>query len=80
LENLRSTELETAKAAGAPRPQGIITVDVDACRRKELLAGPLLSTTLLRTDATGYFVTIDDIDLHSLVSDADFARAVPPCT
>lgn len=67
-------------AAGAGQQQVSIAAGVDACRRGPLGSQPLPTTTLLRTDATGYLVLAEDLDLRSVVPEADLASKIPPCT
>ena len=56
-----------------------ISAGVDACYRALLGLAALPTTTLLRTNATGYFVLTEDLDLRGVVSARDFASKVPPC-
>ncbi len=56
-----------------------IAAGVDACRRSPLGSSPLPTTTLLRINASDYFVLAEDLDLRSIVSEADLAAKVPPC-
>jgi len=56
-----------------------IATGVDACHRKPLGEGRLLTTTFLRTHATDYFILTEELDLHSVVSERDLAARVPPC-
>ncbi len=56
-----------------------IAAGVDACRRGPLGAQPLPTTTYLRTDASGFFVLAEDLDLRTVVSERDFASKVPAC-
>jgi hypothetical protein len=52
---------------------------VDACRQGELGQGALPTTTLLRTNASGYFVLAQDLDLRSVVTEQELAAKVPVC-
>jgi hypothetical protein len=72
--------LERLRAEAAGHGHGSISVGVDACHRGPLPEGPLRSTTYLRVDASGYFKVVDDIDLHSIFSEADIVANVPACT
>jgi hypothetical protein len=69
--------------AGMTGPQGAtgvsLSVGVDACHRSPLRAVPLLTTTLLRTNASGYFVLTGDLDLRHVISARDLAASIPPC-
>ena len=56
-----------------------IAAGVDACRRNPLGSAMLPTTTFLRTDATGFFVLAEDLDLRSVVSERDLATKIPPC-
>jgi hypothetical protein len=56
-----------------------VSIGVDACHRGPLGTQPLPTTTLLRTDVSGYFVLTEDLDLRSVVSESDLASKVPPC-
>jgi hypothetical protein len=56
-----------------------ITAGVDACYRAPLGSLPLPTTTLLRTNASDYFVLAEDLDIRSIVPEAELAAKVPPC-
>lgn len=56
-----------------------IAVAVKACRRGPLPKGPLPTTTLLRTDASDYFVLLDDLDMRAVASEAELIADVQPC-
>lgn len=56
-----------------------IAAGVDACWRNPLGSAALPTTTFLRTDATGFFVLAEDLDLRSVVSERDLATKIPPC-
>lgn len=73
LEKLRS---DTTKGGGG---RGSLSVGVDSCRHAPLPSGPLLTTTILRIDAGGYFVMFDDLDLRAVVSDGELAGQIAPC-
>lgn len=57
-----------------------IAAGVDACHRGSLGSEPLLTTTFLRTNASGYLVLTEDLDLRSVVSERELATKVPPCS
>lgn len=73
LEKLRS---DTEKGRGG---HGSLSVGVDSCRHAPLPSGPLLITTILRTDASGYFVMFDDLDLRAVVSESELAGKITTC-
>jgi len=66
-----------AEAGGASAVR--IAAGVEACHRKPYASAALPTTTFLRTNATGFFVLIEDLDLRSVVSEQDLASRVPPC-
>lgn len=67
-------------ATGPSATTGVtIAAGVDACHRHPLGSAPLPTTTLLRTNTSGYFVLAEELDLRSLVSELDIATKVPPC-
>lgn len=75
-------EGRAAKAAGRSGNSLTIAISSKACRPAALQAGPLLTTTLIRTEpAMGYLVLLQDIDLRAAIRDAgkDFDAEVPPC-
>jgi hypothetical protein len=74
IADLRAQALKADKARRAS-----IEAAVDACRRADLPSGPLPTTTYLRTDATGYFVLLQDLDLRAVVSAKQLSERVPPC-
>lgn len=65
-------------AAGGQR-QVSIAAGVEACRRRSLGSAPLPTTTFLRTDEQGFIVLAEDLDLRSVVPEADLAARIPPC-
>ena len=56
-----------------------IAAGVDACRLNPLGSAALPTTTFLRTDATGFFVLAEDLDLRGVVSERDLATKIPAC-
>lgn len=68
-----------ATSSGGGQTQVSIAAGVDACRRGSLGSAPLPTTTFLRTDAAGFLVLAEDLDLRSVVSAGDLAAKVPPC-
>lgn len=65
--------------AGGGQRQVSIAAGVDACHRRPLGTAPLLTTTFLRTDASDFLVLAEDLDLRSVVPEAQLAAKVPPC-
>jgi len=54
--------------------------DRQACRSGELLAGPVLFTSYLRTAETGGYVALArDVDMRSVVRGRDLAAEMPVC-
>ncbi len=59
-----------------------IEIEIDSCRRGEMPAGPVLSTTYLKPDAqTPYLVFLADVDLKKAIADAgkNLEATIPPC-
>jgi hypothetical protein len=54
-----------------------IAAGVDACQRNPLGSATLPTTTFLRTDAAGFFVLAEALDLRSVVSERDLATKIP---
>ena len=78
LAELRAQALAANKSrAGSVRAS--IDAAVDACRRADLPSGRLPTTTFLRTDASGYFILLQDLDLRAVVNERELAERVPPC-
>jgi hypothetical protein len=70
----------TTNAARVGTSRGVeIAAGVDACRRGPLATNPLPTTTLLRTNRSGYFVLTEDLDLRAIASERDLAANVPNC-
>lgn len=65
--------------AGGGQRQVSIAAGVDACRRRPLGSAPLPTTTFLRTNGQGFMVLAEDLDLRSVVPQADLAAKIPPC-
>ena len=66
-----------AEARGASAVS--IAAGVEVCHRKPYGSARLPTTTFLRTNAMGFFVLTQDLDLRSVVSEQDLASRVPPC-
>lgn len=80
IETLRAEMIAGQKGEGPARgASGQISVGVKACRTGELGVGPLPTTTLMRTDTSGYFVLVDDLDLRSVISPDLLEKEVPKC-
>ena len=77
VARLRSIVAQTSGAAGERRVS--IAAGVDACHRAPLGAGPLSTTTFLRTSGAGYLVLTEDLNLRSVVPARELATKVPPC-
>lgn len=82
---VRINELRRQMIAGhqgdgpARGASGQIAVSVKACRTAPLQGQALPTTTLMRTDGSGYFVLVDDLDLRSVISTDAFESEVPKC-
>jgi len=79
---LSHSDVDRLKAviAAASGASGVsIAAGVEACYRKPYGLAPLPTTTFLKTNATGFFVLTEDLDLRSIVSQQDLASRVPPC-
>lgn len=83
-ERIRAIQREVnelrVKSAGKGRLQ--IDVASKACRKGALPQGPLLSSTLIRTDADGPFlVLLRDVDLRAEAAKSghDLDVEIPPC-
>ena len=68
---------ETAQASGSKSIS--ISAGVDACHRGPLTEGALPSTTILKANASGYFILAQDLDIRRLVSASELAAKVPAC-
>lgn len=79
ITKLRDEMLAARADGNAKAGNGQIAAAVKACRRGDLKGAPLPVTTLMRTDRSGYFVLLDELDLHDVVSTAEFDKEVPPC-
>lgn len=73
-------DLAAFRQAAASRSGARMTIGVaaDACRNGPIMAGPIAITTLLRTQQTGRFVVLAQLDLRHLVS-TDAIAALPAC-
>ena len=79
---LSLSDVDRLKAliAAASGGSGVsIAAGVEACYRKPYGSAALPTTTFLKTNATGFFVLTEDLDLRSIVSQQDLASRVPPC-
>jgi hypothetical protein len=64
---------------GAVQPGVTQSASVNACHRRPLAGLPLPTTTLLRTNASGYFVLLDDLDLRSVLKGSDITTRIAAC-
>jgi len=74
VDRLKALIAATGGASGVS-----IAAGVEACYRKPYGSAALPTTTFLKTNATGFFVLTEDLDLRSIVSQQDLALRVPPC-
>lgn len=73
-------EINADRAAGKTDARGNLGVSIDACSRKSLPQGALLSSTYLKLDEdVGYMPLVEDIDLRKEISPEDLAKQIPPC-
>lgn len=56
-----------------------IAAGVEACHRVPLGRSALPTTTFLRTNGAGYFVVTEDLDLRTVVPEAELKSKVPAC-
>lgn len=79
VRQLQADRREQARSGTAPSAFNL-TVAAAACHRGALPAGAILSSTYLKLDAVGgYLTVVEDIDLRRELGDAALAREVPPC-
>lgn len=79
LKNLQA-EINAARAAGKADARGNLGVSIDACHRKSMPQGALLSSTYLKLDEeAGYMPLMEDVDLRKEISPEDLAKQVPQC-
>jgi hypothetical protein len=72
-------ELSEAKQNSEKR-SGNIGVSIDACHQRELPKKAILTSTYLKLDSEGGYMTVlEDVDLRKEVGDAELAKTVPPC-
>ena len=76
---LRLRRIIDATTQASGRKDISISAGVDACHRGPLGEGALPSTTILRTNASGYFVLAEELNIRSLVSAGVLAAKVPAC-
>lgn len=80
VRQLQADRREQARSGAAPAAFNL-TVSAAACHRGGLPGGAILSSTYLKLDADGgYLTVIEDLDLRRELGDAALAREVPPCT
>jgi hypothetical protein len=85
VDRLRSMQQEARQARERNSAPGKLEIHVSskACRMRHLPTGPLLTTTLIRTEAEGRFlVLLKDVDVrHEARKDGlDIEQAVPACS
>lgn len=71
-----------SQPGSSPKKHIGVEIDIDSCRRGEMPAGPVLSTTYLKPDAqTPYLVFLADVDLKKAIADAgkDLEATIPSC-
>jgi hypothetical protein len=73
-------EVARAKSVGAAN-YGSIGVSADACRTRDLSAGPAYLTTFLKvSEETGWLTLLEDVDLRTQVSaEKPLDDLAPPC-
>lgn len=67
------------RSRGARASSVSIAAGVDACHLAPLGQVALPTTTFLRTNATGYFVVTENLDLRAIVPEADLVSKIPAC-
>ncbi len=67
------------RSRGARASSVSIAAGVDACHLAPLGQAALPTTTFLRTNATGYFVVTENLDLRAIVPEADLVSKIPAC-
>lgn len=73
-------EINARRASGDKDAGGTLGVGIDACSRKALPQGALLSSTYLKLDdEVGYMPLVEDIDLRQQIPAQDLAKNIPPC-
>lgn len=77
VARLRRTIALSAGGSGERRIS--IAAGVDACRRAPLGSAALPTTTFLRTNASGFFILTEDLDLRGVVSERELVTKVPQC-
>jgi hypothetical protein len=76
---LRLRHIMSEKSSRSGSAGVTISAGAEACHRAPLSPGPLPTTTLLRTSASGYFALVENFDIRNLVADQDIAAKIPPC-
>ena len=73
-------EINAHRTAGDKNAGGKLAVGIEACHRKGLPPGALLSSTYLKLDAeAGYMPLVEDVDLRKEIPADQLAEHVPPC-
>lgn len=77
----RQKEFLEEKARNPGKTHGSFGVGADACRRGELPEGPILTTSFLRTQAVGPYLTLlKNVDLReAATTEKPLEELLPPC-
>jgi len=77
----RQKQFLEEKARNPAKTHGSFGVGAEACRRDEFPQGPLLTTSYLRTEPSGAYLTLlKNVDLRAAVtSEKPLDALVPPC-
>ncbi|MGD9656027.1 MAG: hypothetical protein AB7U61_00050 [Methylocystis sp.] len=77
----RQKEFLEEKARNPGKTHGSFGVGADACRRGDFPEGPLLTTTYLRTQPSGAYLTVlKDLDMREApTKEKSLDELVPPC-
>jgi hypothetical protein len=77
----RQKEFREEKARDPGKTHGSFGVGADACRRGDFPAGPLLTTTYLRTEPAGPYLTVlKNLDMREAATlEKPLNALVPPC-
>lgn len=67
------------RSRGARASSVSIAAGVDACHLAPLGQAALPTTTFLRTNAMGYFVVTENLDLRAIVPEVDLVSKIPAC-
>lgn len=74
LKDMREAKQNSEKRSGS------IGVSIDACRVKDLPNKAILTSTYLKLDTEGGYMTVlEDIDLRKEVTEAELEKTLPQC-